>query len=452
MLFELKWLAEQFPVHRGNVEQSISIEQVTTDSRNHSTNALFIPLTGESFDGHHYIKQAIEKGSIAALWDEDNQLPDFLPEDFPIFFTSNTLEALQLLATAYRSEIEPTVIGITGSNGKTTTKDIVSTVVKTTYKTHATEGNLNNHIGLPLTILAMPRSTEVLILEMGMNHFGEIELLSKIAKPDIAVITNIGESHIEHLGSREGIAKAKLEITSGLKKNGCLIIDGDEPLLSEIRTMKEQIRCGFTSANDIRIEDVVVDLEGTTFQITRENKFTTPLLGQHHAKNCAYAIAVAKKLSIHMNKVKQAISALKITNMRFEQLKGRNGSTIINDAYNASPTSMIASIEVIKQMSRFKHKILVLGDIYELGDFSETLHQSIAPHIDNQITALFTYGKESETITKAVEQENTISTCAHFHSINKLINALEPLLTTDTIVLFKASRGMQFEKIINKVL
>src|SRR5699024_1235287 len=188
----------------------IEIETVVTDSRLKVKQSLFVPLIGDQFDGHQFVEGALNNGAVAILWQEDRELPPSVPKQVPVFFVKNTLDALQQLASLYRNKVDPIVVGITGSNGKTTTKDIVSSVVKTTYKTHFTQGNLNNHIGLPLTILGMPNDAEVLILEMGMNHFNEIDLLSKIARPDYAIITNIGESHIEHLGSREGITKAKL--------------------------------------------------------------------------------------------------------------------------------------------------------------------------------------------------------------------------------------------------
>lgn len=452
MLFESNWLAQLFPSYKGEVFRHVPIFQVSTDSRKKVTKSLFIPLVGDNFDGHQYLKQAIENGAVAALWDENKPLPTFLPTDFPIYFTRDTLKALQYLAQSYRQEVKPTVVGITGSNGKTTTKDIVTSIVKTTYETHATNGNYNNLIGLPLTILGMPRTTEVLILEMGMDRFGEIETLSAIARPDFAIITNIGESHIEYLGSRQGIAKAKLEITTYLKEEACLIIDGDEPLLTKEKQVQQQIHCGFAATNDVVIKQVHVDLEQTIFSLSDGNTYRIPLLGEHHAKNCTYAIAVAKKLQISTAKIQRGLSQLQLSSMRFERLEGKHGVTLINDAYNASPTSMIASIEVIKQMQGFKHKVLVLGDIFELGDMSTEMHQSIVPYIDETISTLFTYGTASKVIMEGVQQRNTAIVCNHFHSIDTLTTALEPLLNRDTIVLFKASRGMKFEEIMEKVI
>src|SRR5699024_9929022 len=284
-----------------------------------------------------------------------------VPESFVFFFVKDTTNGLQQLAKEYRDKVNPIVVGITGSNGKTTTKDLVKAVVQTTKKTHATEGNFNNHIGLPLTILQMKKDTEVLVLEMGMNHFGEIDVLTKIAQPNYAIITNIGESHIEHLGSRSGISRAKLEIKNGLQSDGYLLVDGDEALLHHLREEKYVITCGFNQINDVRINKVYLHAQTTTFEVNGQ-KYTIPLLGKHHAKNAAFAVEVASFLQIDHKKVQQGFDSFTHSNMRFEWLEGKNNVSIINDAYNASPTSMKAAIEVVKQIEGYSHKGLVLGD------------------------------------------------------------------------------------------
>lgn len=210
--------------------EKITIEGVTTDSRNVRKGNLFVPIIGEKFNGHDFVEKAFENGAHASLWSRSVPNP---PQDKPLIIVDDTLAALQQIASHYLLEVNPKVVGITGSNGKTTTKDMIASVVGTRYRVHKTKGNFNNHIGLPLTILDMPEDTEVAVLEMGMNAKGEIELLSSIARPDIAVITNIGDAHLQDLGSREGIAEAKLEIIKGLKENGTLIYHGDEPLLKK---------------------------------------------------------------------------------------------------------------------------------------------------------------------------------------------------------------------------
>ncbi|MEN1966972.1 UDP-N-acetylmuramoyl-tripeptide--D-alanyl-D-alanine ligase [Lentibacillus sp. N15] len=451
MIFTTEWLSTLFTNSNEELITPISINSVITDSRQAMDNALFVPLIGETFDGHNYVKQAFENGAVAAIWDKQYEAPSFLPTDFPIFVVEDTLAALQTLAAAYREKVNPTVIAITGSNGKTTTKDIVAAVMKSTFRTHYTKGNFNNHIGVPLTILSMPPETQMLVLEMGMNHFGEIELLSKLAKPDYAIITNIGESHIEYLGSRAGIAKAKLEITQGLNKDGYLIIDGDEALLESWHNQRHVMTCGFKDSNMIVINDVNVKHHETSFTLSDGSEYAISLLGKHHAKNAAYAIALGKHLGIGLFAIQQSLRSLSLTSMRFEMVTGKDGVSVINDAYNASPTSMKAAIEVIKQMTGFTNKVLVLGDMFELGSYSKELHQSVAEVIDDSITAVYTFGDYAKEISLKVSRQHDSVTCKHFSDRNALTVALQSYLKRDTLVLFKASRGMEFESFVQKI-
>ncbi|GIO26063.1 UDP-N-acetylmuramoyl-tripeptide--D-alanyl-D-alanine ligase [Ornithinibacillus bavariensis] len=451
MLFTLNWLQTIFPNTNGEITGHTEIKQVITNSRIETSDALFIPIIGEHFDGHDFILQAYENGITAALWDMKKSVPDQLPRDFPIFYVEDTTKALQHLASCYRDEVNPIVIGITGSNGKTTTKDIVSSITKEKYKTHFTNGNFNNEFGVPFTILSMDRDTEVLVLEMGMSSFGEIELLSKIAKPDYAIITNIGESHIEYLGSREGIAKAKLEITSGLKPTGKLIIDGDEALLSHVHANSNVKKVGFSEDNDFVITNIQLHHHQTTFSASDENSYTVSLLGKHNAKNASYGIVLGKLLDISVEQIQHALSSLTVTGMRFEMLTGENGVSIINDAYNASPTSMIAAIQVVKEMSGFQHKVLVLGDIYELGKDSRTLHKTVAEVIDDSPTAVYTVGEDSSVIAEIVRKKYPNLTVKHFHQKEDILPELKRFLSKDSLILFKASRGMELESIIDKI-
>lgn len=453
MLFTTEWLANHFSLRDDHATNVVPIHQVVTDSRIKTTNSLFIPIVGEKFNGHDFAEDAIYNGAVALFWQEDQAMPKSIPEQIPVFLVKDTLKALHQLAAIYRDKVDPIVIGITGSNGKTTTKDIVSSIVQTTFKTHFTHGNLNNHIGLPLTVLDMPNDTEVLVLEMGMNHFGEIELLSQIAKPDYAIITNIGESHIEYLGSREGIAKAKLEIISGMSNQGTLIIDGDEPLLNSYHDDLKVIHCGYNDNNDVIISQVYVSQDHTTFMLDDQEHYKMPLLGKHHAKNATFGITVGKCLNISHENIQKGLAAIKITGMRFELLKGKQGSFIINDAYNASPTSMKASIDVVKQMEGFQEKVLVLGDILELGQFSEAMHRKIAEDIDDSITAVLTYGEKAKYISLALAEASSSTIVAeHFESKEQLLSRIEQFLKPNSLILFKASRGMEFENLVQSVV
>ncbi|MDY0396299.1 UDP-N-acetylmuramoyl-tripeptide--D-alanyl-D-alanine ligase [Virgibacillus halophilus] len=452
MLFNTDWLMRLFEDFTGMPENDVSVHSVETDSRKAAEKSLFVPLVGEKFDGHDYIKQAFDNGAIATFWKKGKPLPNFLPADFPVFFVEDTLLAMQQLAKAYRDKVDPVVIGITGSNGKTTTKDLVSAVVWQKYNTHFTNGNFNNHIGLPLTILSMDPKTEVLVLEMGMNHSGEIATLTKIAEPDYGIITNIGEAHIEYLGSREGIARAKLEILQGLKHDGIFIFNGDEPLLQMQTYAQETITCGFHEDNDIVIHDVSVEAQQTVFRLGADETYRIPLLGEHHCQNAAYAITVGKKLGLQHHEIQRAFDEMKLTGMRFEMLKGKNGSIIINDAYNASPSSMRASIEVVKQLKPYAVKVLVLGDMFELGSDAEQWHRQMADSITEPISAVLTYGHDAQYIASAMNSGQTGITCEHFASKEELLKNLQTYLRPEALILFKASRGMNFETMVNEVL
>ncbi|GGE41342.1 UDP-N-acetylmuramoyl-tripeptide--D-alanyl-D-alanine ligase [Pullulanibacillus camelliae] len=425
---------------------------VTTDSRRGEQNSLFVPLVGERFDGHDHLLSAIDNGAVATLWQRDKALSKEVPADFPIFYVEDTLQALQELAHLYRKAIDPTVIAITGSNGKTTTKDMVASTLEATFKLHKTEGNLNNHIGVPLTLLAMPEDCEVCVLEMGMNHFGEIALLSRIAEPDIGLITNIGESHIEFLGSREGIAKAKSEIIEGMSPDGLLIVDGDEPLLDALRHERvNAVLCGYGEANDFVISDAKGNQEGSAFKVNGKS-YTIPLLGAHNVKNAAYAIAVANHLKLSGERIFARLKALKHTAMRLECVAGKAGTLIINDAYNASPTSMKAAIETIKALSDFPNKVIVLGDMYELGPDEEALHREVASVISAPITHVVTLGERAQWIFEACQQEQHPSiTLKHFSSKDKVLAYLQTFLSEDTVMLFKASRLAGLEALVERL-
>lgn len=449
-MFSIQFLQELFPDNQLNGKASVNkISHVSTDSRGDLSEGLFVPLRGDRFDGHDFAEGAVEAGAAAVLWDRTLPVPPQVHSSAAVFFVEDTLQALQQLAHSYRKLVNPQVIGITGSNGKTTTKDLVAAVLGISYRTHWTQGNLNNHIGVPLTILGMPRNTEMLIVEMGMNHAGEIELLSNIAKPDYAIITNIGESHIEYLGSREGIAAAKLEIVSGLSKEGKLIIDGDEPLLETVHDSSQTFTCGFSNACQLQIADASVLDEGTKFTLEDGAKFKIGLYGRHHAKNASYAIALGRLIGMEDAVIREGLENISMTGMRFQKVEGRNGATLINDAYNASPTSMKAAIDVVREMDGYERKIVVLGDIFELGSHTKELHASIAPHIKEPIDALFTYGEMSELISTEVNQRAPHIAVAHYIDRNELVQALEPYLEAGTVLLFKASRGMKLEQVID---
>lgn len=436
--------------HRGRIDQLHHLE-VFTNSREEKPNGLFVPIVGERFDGHAFLEDAIRAGAVCAVWENGREIKGNVPTDFPLFFVEDTTKALQKLATERRREVGPVIVAITGSNGKTTTKDMVAGVVSGSFKTQKTAGNFNNHIGLPLTLLGLEDDCEVCVVEMGMNHFGEIEVLSQIAEPNIAVITNIGESHIEFLGSREGIAKAKMEITKGLAADGVLIIDGDEPLLANIQLSGKEakvVTCGFDPTCEWVIKDSESDEHGAAFSVNGQS-FHIPIMGRHNVKNAAYALAVANKLQIPASRVQEAFSNLKITGMRLETSKGLNESLLINDAYNASPTSMKAALETLAALPQFPRKVAVLGDMYELGKDEKELHESVAEALTPAISDLITVGEKGVWIADAARQRDLGINIQSFTTKDDALNFLKTIASPDTAMLFKASRLAGLETLVS---
>ncbi|MFD2217035.1 UDP-N-acetylmuramoyl-tripeptide--D-alanyl-D-alanine ligase [Metabacillus endolithicus] len=432
--------------------QHVEISGVTTDSRNVENDNLFFPLVGDVFNGHEFVDKAISNGAKAVIWQKSEKNP---PKEVPIILVEDTLVALQALATAYINELPNLkIIGITGSNGKTTTKDMVAAILETTYKVHKTQGNFNNHIGLPLTVLSMSEDTEIAVLEMGMSGKGEIELLSEIAHPDVAVITNIGEAHLMDLGSREGIAEAKLEITKGLKKDGLFIFHGDEPLLQE-RVPGLSLKTttfGEASSNDYYPAKIIQEPTGTLFEVNKEEYFI-PVLGKHNVWNALAAYAVADYYGVEKDAIKKGFSSMKLTGMRLELIQAKNGASIINDAYNASPTSMLAAIDLIENLKDFDQKIVVLGDMLELGDDEVEYHQQVGREIkQNNISHIFTYGKLGKEIAKGAKENQSVDTVHHYDQKDELIKHLQSIVKEKDIVLVKASRGMKLEEVVNSIV
>ncbi|ALC83800.1 MULTISPECIES: UDP-N-acetylmuramoyl-tripeptide--D-alanyl-D-alanine ligase [Bacillus] len=426
------------------------ITGVTTDTRKIEKGQLFVPISGENFNGHTFAKAALEKGAAAVLWSAAEPDP---PEHGAVIVVNDTLEALQQLASAYRKSINPKVVGVTGSNGKTTTKDMIYSILTTEYRVHKTQGNYNNHIGLPLTILDMPEETEIAILEMGMSAKGEIDFLTKLAKPDIAVITNIGDSHLLDLGSRENIADAKFEIANGLSKDGVLIYTGDEPLLADkVKNVAFALKSfGENKDNSYQISEIELGKEGTYFKLRDiEQPFYIPVLGKHNVRNALAAIAAANEFHVDLSRIAEGLTNLKMTGMRLEMLQMSDGLSIINDAYNASPTSMRAAIDLLQGMQGFRKKHLVLGDILELGKDEKMYHEQIGMEIDSsQIQFVYTYGKLGEYIANGANGNFQEGCVMHFDDKKALARELQNRTAPEDIVLIKASRGMKLEDVIS---
>lgn len=425
---------------------------VSIDTRTLKEGDLFIPFRGEKVNGHKYVEQAFEKGASASLWLKDEPNP---PKDKPILFVENAELALQQMAKKYRDELKATFIGITGSNGKTSTKDIVASTLAPFFKVQKTIGNFNNELGLPLTILSLDEDTEVAVLEMGMSAFGEIEFLTKLAKPKMAVITNIGEAHMQELGSREGIAKAKFEIVEGLNEDGALIYDGDEPLLADLVEKGPKVKYfsfGVQSNSAISVENIQTTENGSHFTVRGvvSGNFFIPILGEHQVKNALSAILIGHLLGLSEEQIQKGLSQVSLTNMRMQLIPTDQGILFINDAYNAAPTSMKAAIRFMETTTMKKDKWLVLGDMLELGEKERQFHEEIAEVIHpEKISNVCLFGKRMQWLyEKLLATFPKERLCYTENDYGKIVEFIKEKASAESLILLKGSRGMKLETII----
>lgn len=437
-----------------NIEQQafgdVLVTGISIDTRSIQEGDLFIPFRGDAVNGHKFVEQAFEKGAAASLWMMDEPNP---PANRPLIFVEDPEQALQQMAIAYRNEHQATFIGITGSNGKTSSKDILAGALAPYYKVQKTIGNFNNQLGLPITILQLDEDTEVSVLEMGMSDFGEIEFLTRLARPHYAIITNIGEAHMQDLGSREGIAKAKFEIVKGLAEDGVLFFDGDEPLLQDLvaNTSVKTQSFGFKAGQDLVASNIQTVDAGSRFQVEGllNGEFYISVLGEHQVKNTLNSMLVGKALGLTDEQIRVALQRVTLTDMRM-QLVQTGDVLFINDAYNAAPTSMHAAIQFVQNTVMRAEKWLVLGDMLELGKDEKRFHEEIAQQIDREkITRVCLFGPRMKWLYDKLQQS---------FEADKLVyteNDYEPIIETvkafagkESLVLLKGSRGMKLETIL----
>ena len=429
-------------------DQNITVTSVSADSRSLEDGALFIPIISER-NGHDFIESAIDNGAVAAFWSDDSEK---VPSDFPIIKVKDTLEAYKTFAKWYLKEVHPKVVGITGSNGKTTTKDMTAAVLGTKFKTHKTAENENNQLGVPKSILSMPQDTEVLVLEMGMSHPDEISIHSKMGQPDIAVITMVGESHIEAFdGSRKKLAQEKVDILAGLTDGGLFIRPADEELIASQFDRDIRNRTfGWDDAADIYATDVSGDATSTTF-IVEDETITIPVPGKYNVNNALIAILIGQELGISLAEAKKGLENLEMTKNRLEWLDGQNGVYLLNDAYNASPTSVNAVLSYFEDIKVDGAKIVFLGDIRELGDRSKQYHEQLTEGIDlTQFKAIFLYGDEMKALYDKIADDN--NHVRHFTGEkDSLIKAIKEMATADDSVLFKSSNGTDLLSVVDEL-
>ncbi len=428
------------------------IENVTTDSRAATDKMLFVPLVGDKFNGHDFINAAFDMGAAAVLTHEDTE--PLIGKT--IIRVDDTLKALGKIACYYKAKCSIPSVAVTGSVGKTTTKDMITGVLSEKYNTHKTPDNKNNEIGLPITIFKLEKEHEAAVLEMGMNHFGEIERLAEIGRPDMAVITNIGESHIENLGSQEGIFKAKMEITKLFGKDNTLIVNGDDKFLSKTKGMGEYKVVYFgieNPENDIIAKNIKNNgLDGIVFTAVvdgGEYEVTVPVPGVHNVYNALAAISVGREFGVSMDKIINGIKSFELTKMRMETEK-YNGIQIICDCYNASPDSMKAAINVLCGIENVR-KVAILGDILEMGDFAKDAHYRVGEAVaECGVDMLITAGGNAKYIAEGAKDKG-LPEIVSFDKTLEVCNFVKNEIKSGDAVLIKASRGMHFEDVYNVI-
>lgn len=410
------------------------------DTRRLQTGELFVALVGAR-NGHAFARAAMEQGAAGVLASEG------LDADIPAIYVQDTEKALQAIAKQRRKQLSLRCVGITGSVGKTTTKEMIAAVLETTFVTQKTAENFNNGIGLPVTVLGLSENCEAAVLEMGMNHFGEISALTRIAQPDIAVITNVGTMHMENLGSREGILRAKLEILEGLRPNGVAVFNGDNDLLRREAAKYHAVTFGCGEDNTVRAREVRVEETQTSFTARgfgEEFRVVLPVSGEHYVLDALAAITVGLQCGVPPEKIAAALAEFRNTGMR-QKRYDRDGLHIIEDCYNAGPESMRAALKVL-QGARGR-RIAVLGGMLELGDFAPQAHYEIGQIAAGAADILLAYGENSEEYVRGAKAAG-LDNARCFPTHEALTESLRETVRPQDTLLVKGSRGMKMERVL----
>ncbi|MBR3894926.1 MAG: UDP-N-acetylmuramoyl-tripeptide--D-alanyl-D-alanine ligase [Clostridia bacterium] len=444
-------------LHQGALGD-VFVRNICTDSREADDQTAFVALRGERVDGHDYIATALANGCRCVIC--EHRTEDLEKYQATAIVVNDSELALSKLANAYRQYLHCKTVAVTGSVGKTTTKDLIASVLSTGTKTAKTAGNHNSTVGMPLSMVSLPTDSEWSVLEMGMSGFGEIERLSIAAEPDIAVITNIGSSHMEMLGSRENICRAKLEILSGLKQNGILILSGDEALLENVRgrSYRTLYVSLFCEKADFFAKNIRVETDRTVFDVVYRGgevkDLAVRILGKHNVYAALYAFAVGVCAGIGEARIREGLWNYLPDGMR-QHIYPMGKITVIEDCYNASPESMICAVDVLKEYSlgTGRRSVAVLGDMLELGNDSPALHRSVGVYLaEKGIDRLFTVGKGGNQIAVGARQsgmpKQSIVQNPDVKNLDATAKALLESLCDGDVVLFKASRSVEAERII----
>lgn len=451
----------------GNAD--LEVHGCIIDSRQAQGGEMFFALPGEQVDGHDYIEAAWKKGAVLAVAQEthfkENEKKYYVPEGKALLLVNSVARALQELAGAWRLELGAKVVGVTGSNGKTTTKDMIAAVLSQRFQVYFNKENHNNELGLPLTVLNAPLGTEILVLEMGMRGLGEIKALCDIAKPDVGVITNIGTTHLELLLTVERIAQAKWELIEALPIDGIAIINAED-LLSVQKAKRDLHAIRFYGLEGAFVEPNIIGAQlrpwevlGTTFEVSYMSEKTTvnlPLPGKHNVLDALAALAVGKVLGVSLMEGCAGLSKLELSKMRLEVRCGILGATLLNDVYNANPTSMLASLQVLKERAGENKTLAILGDMYELGSSAESGHLEVGRTLAKLgVSELITVGKLASGIAQGARiegySEDQIKVTSSREEAVSIARDLLSLYGPGIWVLIKGSRGMKMEEITEQL-
>lgn len=430
----------------------IEICGISTDSRTIDSGELYIPLVGEVFDGRIFIKECEEKGARAFIVDKNYKVNKNVT--IPYIRVEDTKKALQDLAKAYRDELKCKVVAITGSNGKTTTKDLLTTILSEKFKTQKTKGNLNNEIGVPKTVLSLDDDCEIAVIELGTDNFGDISLTSRIVRPDISMITNIGDSHLHNLKSKSGILKAKLEILEGMTDEGTFIYNIDDPTMKEevpTYDIKQKVLSfGTDPKADFNIK--FEELPSSKLRFSNgDDHYEIPLIGKHNIYNAAAVVMIAQSFGLDKETIDKGLMKAKSSQNRSELLE-LDGFDVLDDSYKSNPQALLAGLETVYELFGYNKKIVCLSDMLELGDDEAKLHYQVGEKIDPQrIDFCLFYGPLSYHMYEGALQNFKPSKCFYFEHKDGLVEKLKSLISPCSLVFVKGSHGMHMEEVIDQV-